>query len=64
MESLEFYFFGGYLLFFSWEEENECVKGDLVVMCEKMLFMEENVWKQKIMQGSCVQQVVVVEFMK
>jgi hypothetical protein len=54
MESLEFYFFGGYLLFFSWEEENECVKGDLVVMCEKMLFMEENVWKQKIMQGSCV----------
>jgi hypothetical protein len=30
------------------------VRGDIVVMCEKMLFMEENVCKQKNMEGSCV----------
>jgi hypothetical protein len=47
--------FLGYLMFFSWEEEeNECVKGDLVVVCEEMLFMEENVCKQKSMEGSRV----------
>jgi hypothetical protein len=40
---------------FSWEEEeNECVKGKLVVVCEKMLCMEENVYKQKNIEGSCV----------
>jgi hypothetical protein len=27
---------------FSGEEENECVKRELVVMCEEMLFMEVN----------------------
>ncbi len=42
------------LCFSSKEEENECVRGDIVVMCEKMLFMEENVCKQKNMEGSCV----------
>jgi hypothetical protein len=36
------------------EEENECEKGELVVMCEKILFMEENVCKKKSMEGSCV----------
>ncbi len=42
-------------MFFSWEkEENECVKGNLVVVCEEMLFMEENVCKQKSMEGSRV----------
>jgi hypothetical protein len=48
---LEIFFFWGYLVFFSWEEEeNSCVRGELVVMCEKVLFMEENVCKQKIME--------------
>jgi hypothetical protein len=43
------------ILCFVWEEEeNECVSGELVVMCEKMLFMEENVCKQKNMEGNCV----------
>ncbi len=36
------------------EEENECVRGKLVVMCEEMLFMEANVCKQKNMEGSSV----------
>jgi hypothetical protein len=36
------------------EEENECVRGELIVMCEKMLFMEVKVCKQKSMEGSCV----------
>jgi hypothetical protein len=40
------------------------VRGELVVMCEEVLFMEKNVCKQKNMEGSYVQQVVVVEFMK
>jgi hypothetical protein len=36
------------ILCFFWEEDdNECVKGKLVVMCEEMLFMEANVCKQK-----------------
>jgi hypothetical protein len=30
------------------------VRRQLVVMCEEMLFMEENVCKQKNMEGSCV----------
>jgi hypothetical protein len=34
------------------EEEIECVKGELVVMCEEMLFMEANMCKQKSMEGS------------
>jgi hypothetical protein len=43
------------ILCFSWEEEeNECVKIKLVVMCEKVLFIEENVCKQKSIEGSCV----------
>jgi hypothetical protein len=30
--------------FFSWEEEeNECARRELVVMCEEVVFMEENV---------------------
>jgi hypothetical protein len=28
--------------------------GKLVVMCEEMLFMEENVCQKKNMEGSCV----------
>ncbi len=36
------------------EEENECVRGKLVVMCEEMLFMEVNGCKQKSMEGSCM----------
>jgi len=43
-----------YLVFSLEEEENECVIGELVVMCEKMLFMEKNVCKQENMEGSCV----------
>jgi hypothetical protein len=40
---------------FFWEkEENEFVKEELVVMCEKMLFIEKNVCKQKSIEGSCV----------
>jgi hypothetical protein len=42
------------VFFLGEKEENECVKGKLVVMCEKMLFMEENVRKQKSMEISCV----------
>jgi hypothetical protein len=43
------------LYFFPWEEEeNECVRGELIVVCEEVLFMEENVCKQKSMEGSCV----------
>jgi hypothetical protein len=46
MESLINLFIFGYLVFFSWEEEeNECVRGELIVVCEKMLFMEKNVCK-------------------
>ncbi len=30
------------------------MRRQLVVMCEEMLFMEENVCKQKNMEGSCV----------
>jgi hypothetical protein len=44
-----------FYLVFSWEkEENECVKGELVVMCEEVLFMEANVCKQKSMERTCV----------
>jgi hypothetical protein len=44
-----------FILCFSLEEgENECVKGALVIMCEEMLFMEENVCKQKSMEGNYV----------
>jgi hypothetical protein len=32
--------------FFLDEEENECVKGELIIMCEEVLFMETNVCKQ------------------
>ncbi len=47
--------FCGILYFFPWEEEeNECVRGELIVVCEEVLFMEENVCKQKSMEGSCV----------
>ncbi len=43
-----------YCLVFSLEEEeNECVKRELIFMCEKMLFMKKNVCKQKSMEGSC-----------
>jgi hypothetical protein len=42
-----------YLVFFLEEEENECVKGELIFMCEKMLFMKENVCKQNSKEGSC-----------
>jgi hypothetical protein len=43
-----------YLVFSLEEEENECMKGELVVMCEEMLSMKANVCKQKNMEGSCV----------
>jgi hypothetical protein len=36
------------------DEENECVKGELIVMCGEVLFMEVNVCKQKSMEGSLV----------
>jgi hypothetical protein len=47
---------GGVLFYFVifLEEENECVRRKLVVMCEEMLFMEANVCKQKSMEKSCV----------
>jgi len=43
-----------YFVFYLEKEENECVKGELIIMCEEMLFMEANVCKQKNMEGSCV----------
>jgi hypothetical protein len=43
-----------YRVFFLEEEENEYVKGKLVVMCEKVLFMEAKVYKQKNMEGNYV----------
>ncbi len=43
-----------YLVFSLEKEENECVKGKLVAMCEKMLLVETNVCKQKNMERSCV----------
>jgi hypothetical protein len=52
MESVGEFFFN--LVFCLEEEENECVRGELFVMCEKMLFMEINVCKQKSMERSCV----------
>jgi hypothetical protein len=53
MESLgERNFF--YLVFSLEKEDNECVRGQLLVMCEKVLFMETNLCKQKIMEGNCV----------
>ncbi len=52
-----------YLVFFQ-EEENECVTGELIVMFEEVLFMETNVCKQKSMERTCVQQVIVMGFMK
>ncbi len=36
-----------YFVFFWEEEDSECVRGKLIVMCEEVLFMEENVCKQK-----------------
>jgi hypothetical protein len=42
-----------YFVFFL-EEEDDCVKGELIVMCEEMLFVETNVYKQKSMKGSYV----------
>jgi hypothetical protein len=46
--SLEAWEKGSFILGFSFgeEEENECVKGELIIMCVEMLFMEENVCKQ------------------
>jgi hypothetical protein len=35
------------------KEENECVRKILVLMCEKVLFME-NMCANKSMEGSCV----------
>jgi hypothetical protein len=29
------------------KEENECVREELILMCEKVLFMEKNVCKQR-----------------
>jgi hypothetical protein len=43
-----------YRVFSLEEEENECVRENLVVMCEKVLFMEVKVCKQKNMEGNCV----------
>jgi hypothetical protein len=44
-----------FILCFSWEkEDNECVRGKLVIMCEEVLFMENNVCKQKSMERGCV----------
>jgi hypothetical protein len=44
-----------FILCFSWEkEDNECVRGKLVIMCEELLFMEENVCKQKNMERGYV----------
>ncbi len=43
-----------YLVFFLEEVGNDCVKGKLIFMCEEVLFMEANVYKQKNMEGSCV----------
>ncbi len=43
-----------YFVFSLEEEENECVIGKLVIMCENVLFMEKNVCKQKNMERSCV----------
>jgi hypothetical protein len=42
------------LVFSLEKEDNECVGGELVVMCEEMLFMEANVCKKKSMEGSYV----------
>jgi hypothetical protein len=44
-----------FILCFSLElGKNECVKGAVVVICEKMLIMEENVCKQKNTEGNYV----------
>ncbi len=36
-----------YLMFSLEKEENECVRGELTVMCEKKLFIEANVCNKK-----------------
>jgi len=43
-----------YLVFSLEEEDDEFVRGELIVMCEEVLLMEVNVCKQKNMEGSCV----------
>jgi hypothetical protein len=39
---------------FLWKKKKMNVKGELIIMCEEVLFMEENVCNQKSMKGSCV----------
>ncbi len=36
------------------KEENKCVKEELVLMCEKVLFMKKMCVQTKSMEGSCV----------
>jgi hypothetical protein len=36
------------------EEENECEREELLLMCEKVLFMEKKCVQTKSMEGSCV----------
>jgi hypothetical protein len=44
-----------YLVFFPLgKEKNECVRKELIVMCDEMLFMEKNVCKQNNIEGNCV----------
>jgi hypothetical protein len=40
--------------FWKKEEENECEREELVLMCEKKLFMEKNCVQTNSMEGSCV----------
>ncbi len=54
MESLGIFFFFVSCVFFLERGGEWVVRRQLVVMCEEMLFMEENVCKQKNMEGSCV----------
>ncbi len=42
------------VFFWKKEEENECEKEELVLMCEKMLFMEKNRVQTKSMEGNYV----------
>jgi hypothetical protein len=46
-------FFNFYLVFFLEEEENKCVREELIFMCEKMLFMEQmcankRTWRENV----------------
>jgi hypothetical protein len=49
---------GGCFLFFNFvfflEEGRMSVRGELIIMCEEVLFLEANVCKKKIMEGSCM----------